>query len=80
MERWTKLVWTGRAYKTTDAMPGYAPDPDWSKLPAFNELIKIALGEHGIIRDTNHPVYRDLIGAPQVKADEGLGADDADDM
>ena len=28
-----------RSYLTRDALPGYAPDPDWRKLPPFNELV-----------------------------------------
>jgi hypothetical protein len=70
MERWVKLVWSKRSYLTRDAPPGYAPDPDWSKLPSFNEMVKLAFGEHGIIRDTNHPIYRELMGAPAVAADD----------
>ena len=38
MDEWVKLVWVSRAYQTRDAMPGYAPDPDFSKLPPFDEL------------------------------------------
>ena len=34
-----------RAYQTRDAQPGYAPDPDFSKLPPFDELVKLAFGE-----------------------------------
>ena len=64
MDRWVKLVWEGRTYKTRDAMPGYAPDPDFSKLPSFDELVRLAFGEGGIIRDENHPIYRELFGAP----------------
>ena len=71
MERWVKLVWSGRSYLTRDAQPGYAPDPDWSKLPPFNEMVKLAFGEHGIIRDTAHPIYRELMGAPAIAADNG---------
>jgi hypothetical protein len=71
IERWVKLVWSGRSYLTRDAQPGYAPDPDWSKLPPFNEMVKLAFGEHGIIRDTTHPIYRELMGAPAVVADNG---------
>jgi hypothetical protein len=78
---WVKLVWGGRSFKTLNAEIGYAPDPDWSKLPSFNELIQIALGEHGIIRDENHPVYRDLVGAaPKKLSDELEAADDTDDI
>lgn len=47
---------------TRDAQPGYAPDPDFSKLPPFNELVRLAFGEQGIIRDKSHPIYRELYG------------------
>jgi hypothetical protein len=73
MDKWVKLVWVSRAYQTRDAQPGYAPDPDWSKLPPFDELIKLAFGGHGIIRDENHPIARDLLGAkPKGEDDDGL--------
>jgi hypothetical protein len=65
MTKWVKLLWVGRAYRTRDAQPGYAPDPDYSKLPPFDELVKLAFGEHGIIRDENHPIARALLGAAQ---------------
>ena len=64
IDKWVKLVWAGRSYQTRDALPGYAPDPDWKKLPAFNELVKAAFGPHGVIQDTTHPIYRELMGAP----------------
>jgi hypothetical protein len=41
MEKWVKLVWVKRAYMTRDAQEGYAPDPDWDKLPPFAELVKL---------------------------------------
>jgi hypothetical protein len=76
MDRWVKLVWTGRAFTTHDAKPGFAPEPDWKKLalPTLDELVTIAAGEHGIIRNHNHPIVRELVGAPPE--DDGL--DDAD--
>src|SRR5262249_10132675 len=43
-EKWVKLVWVKRAYKTREAQPSYAPDPDWSKVPPFNDLVRIAFG------------------------------------
>jgi hypothetical protein len=70
MEVWVRLVWSRRAYKTREALPGYAPDPDYSKLPPFDDLIKLAFGEHGIIRDTEHPIYRELFGDGSKKADD----------
>jgi hypothetical protein len=75
MDKWVKLFWQRRAYLTRDALPGYAPDPDWTKLPPYNELVRLAFGEHGIIRDDNHPIVRELLGAPPQKPD-----DDDDDL
>jgi hypothetical protein len=72
LTKWCKLVWVRRAYQTRDALPGYAPEPDWSKLPPFNDLIKLGFGEHGIIHDTAHPVYRELFGMPsQASSTDG---------
>jgi hypothetical protein len=79
-DKWVKLVWVGRSYLTRDALPGYAPDPDWSKLPSYNDMVKLAVGVHGIIRDTNHPIYRELMGAPPTADDGGdIGSDGDDD-
>jgi hypothetical protein len=49
-----KLVWVRRAYQTREALPGYAPDPDFSKLPPFNDLVRLGFKEHGIIHDEKH--------------------------
>jgi hypothetical protein len=61
---WTKLVWMNRAYATREALPGYAPDPDCTRLPPFDDLVKLAFGANGVIRDKQHPIYRELFGAP----------------
>jgi hypothetical protein len=54
-------------------LPGYAPDPDFSKLPPFNDLVKLGFGEYGVIRDTTHPIYRELFGMPkQAAGDDDL--------
>jgi hypothetical protein len=70
LSTWTKLVWANRSYQTRDAQPGYAPDPDFDKLklPPFDELVALGFGENGVIRDTDHPIYRDLFGMGQVKS------------
>lgn len=73
MDKWVKLVWVSRAYQTREAQPGYAPDPDFTKLPPFNELVRLAFGQAGIIKDESHPVFRELFGMPK-KANH----DDAD--
>src|SRR5262245_13346283 len=62
LDKWVKLLWTGRSFVTREARPGYAPEPDWKKLPSFEELLIKAFGPKGIIRDETHPVYRNLIG------------------
>ena len=75
MEKWVKLVWVGRVYQTRDAQPGYAPEPDFSKLPSFNELVNLAYGKHGIINDEDHSIARELLGAAPSKSgkdDDGL--------
>jgi hypothetical protein len=59
MERWTRIVWVKRSYQARKAKPSYAPDPDFTKLPAFNELVRIAFGADGIINNVNHKVYQD---------------------
>jgi hypothetical protein len=81
MGKWVRLVWAQRAYISIPALDGYAPDPDYnkppfSKLPPFNDLVKLAFGEHGIIRNESHPVYRELFGMPNKPADD----DDAEDL
>jgi hypothetical protein len=73
LERWVKLVWVRRAYVTREATPGYAPDPDFSKLPSFDDLVTLAFGAHGIIRDTSHPIYRELFGIATAPADDDAG-------
>jgi hypothetical protein len=75
MGKWVKVVWVKRAYKTRDAQPGYAPDPNFSKLPPFEELVRLAFGEAGIIKDESHPIYRELFGHSPEKA-----SGDADDL
>jgi hypothetical protein len=62
LTKWVKLVWRGRAYYSRDAEEGYAPDPNWTKLPSFSDLIRAGFGGHGIINDESHSVYRDLFG------------------
>ena len=73
IDKWVRLIWSGGSFLTRDALPGYAPDPDLTKVPAFNELVKAAFGPHGVIRDPKHPIYRELMGAPAT-----LNDDDAD--
>jgi hypothetical protein len=70
---WTKLVWVGSKYDTRQAQPGYAPDPDWGKLPPFPRLVELAFGAHGVISDESHPVYRDqVLGAAKTAPDDDL--------
>jgi hypothetical protein len=67
----------GGTYQFKPAQPGYAPDPDWSKLAPWEDLIRQGFGEHGIIRDKSHPIYRELIGAGMEKPPrDELGGND----
>jgi hypothetical protein len=75
MDKWVKLIWQRRAYLTREALPGYAPEPDWTKLPPYDELVRLAFGPHGVISDKNHPIVRELFGAPPKKSN-----DDDDDL
>jgi hypothetical protein len=71
LKKWVKLVWTGRAFIYREAKAGYAPDPAWEKLPSFDELIDKAFGKKNIIRDSSHPMYRNLIGDKPAGEDNG---------
>jgi hypothetical protein len=66
LTKWVKLLWKGRAYLSREAEEGYAPDPDFERLPAFSVLVRTAFGDHGTIRDEKHPVYRDLFGKAKL--------------
>jgi hypothetical protein len=69
MERWVKVVWKRGAFQIRTALDGYTPEPDYKTLPSFDELVTTAYGEHGIIRDRNHPIVKNLFGAPPEKPD-----------
>ena len=57
IDKWVRLVWSKRSYLTRDAQPGYAPDPDWKKVPPFDEMVRVAFGPHGVIRT---PITRSI--------------------
>jgi hypothetical protein len=63
IDKWVKLLWQKQAYVTREAQAGYAPDPDWTKLPTYEELVRLGFGDNGVIRGTDHVIYRDLFGA-----------------
>jgi hypothetical protein len=78
LDNWIKLVWSGRAYGWREAAPGYAPEPDLSKLPAWDELVALAFGAKGIIRDKDHPIYREIFGLPVQSRTKSDGDDAVD--
>jgi hypothetical protein len=71
MKYWVRMIWDRRAYVERRAQPGYAPEPDY-KLPTFNELVRMALGAHGMLYGEAHPIYRDLYGIPDEGATDDL--------
>jgi hypothetical protein len=66
-EYWVRMIpnqITGR-YDTVRADRGYAEDPDWSKVPPFDELMTSAFSPDGIIRRLDHSVVNKLMGRRQ---------------
>jgi hypothetical protein len=72
LEHWVRMIWKNRGYEEIQAQDGYAPDPDWSKLPPFHELVRKAFGENGIIDSEDHPIYRDLYGKAKKASSDGI--------
>ena len=70
ISKWVMMTWSGGVYVTRDAEEGYAPDPDWTKVPPYNELTRAAFGTHGVIQDGQHAVYRDVMGKPPLSHDD----------
>jgi hypothetical protein len=72
MDFWVRAVWSGSGvgYAERRAEPGYAPEPDFSRLLPFDELVKAAFGAHSVIRDKSHPIYRGLFGIAQSADDD----------
>jgi len=70
MDNWTKLVWAKGAYISRIADAGYAPEPDFSRLPSFDDLVRTAFGVNGIIATEEHPIYRDLFGRTAAAPEE----------
>jgi hypothetical protein len=78
---WIRLVWVGGKYESIVADPGYAPEPDFGRLPAFNKLIQTAFGPEGIIRNEENRAYRSMFGKAAQAPDDlaGDGEDDDED-
>ena len=68
------------SYRTREAKPGYAPEPNWEKLPSYEALVLLALGPHGQIRSTDHPIYRELYGEVPGAAKKAKDDDDGDEL
>jgi hypothetical protein len=75
---WVKLVWVGGQYESIVADRGYAPEPDFKKLPLFNKLVLTALGPDGIIRDEKNRSYCSMFGKANAPPDD-LTSDGEDD-
>jgi hypothetical protein len=72
IDKWVKIVWSRGRYVMRQAQPGYAPDPEWSKFPDWDELVTLGFGKNGVIRDESHPIYRDLFGQARVADDDEI--------
>jgi hypothetical protein len=85
LTNWTRLEWINPTvgYASEAADPGYAPVPDFSKLPPFNEMIKTAFGPDGIWRNEENRAYRACFGKvakePDALVSDGEDEEDADD-
>ena len=72
LTKWVKLIWDGRGFVRREAKPGYGPENyDWKGFPEWHDLVTKAVGPQGIIHDTAHPVYRDLVGEKPSDSDAG---------
>jgi hypothetical protein len=80
ISKWVKLVWVNSSYRTREAKPGYAPEPNWEKLPSYEALVLLALGPHGQIRSVDHPIYRELYGEAPDAAKKAKDDDDGDEL
>ena len=71
LTEWVRAVFVnvGVGFVERRAEEGYAPDPDFTRLPSFDELVQRVFGEHGIIHDESHPIYRELFGLTRPKSD-----------
>jgi hypothetical protein len=72
LSAWVRAVWKERIFISRIADDGYAPTPEFNRLQPFEDLVRLAFGEHGIVRDENHPVYRDLFGKAGPGDDDPL--------
>jgi hypothetical protein len=70
LTQWVRIVYAGNeaGYTQRAAEPGYAPEPDYDRLPPFEDLIRGGFGAHGIILDRTHPIYRGLFGLAEPVA------------
>jgi hypothetical protein len=78
-DKWVRLFYQGHAhgYGSRIAEDGYAPEPDFSQLPTYNELINGGFGPTGVMNIKSHPVYRDLFGLVSPASDDDDIASDA---
>jgi hypothetical protein len=70
LTQWVRIIYAGNdtGYTQRAAEPGYAPEPDYDKLPPFEDLIGGGFGAHGIVHDKTHPIYRGLFGLAEPVA------------
>lgn len=79
MSGWVKAVWDGKVFVEKRAQAGYAPIPDLSHLPPFNNLTDAAFGASGVVYDETHFAFRQTEGLAPLH-DDDEGGDDADPL
>ena len=78
MTEWVRLVWVRRAYEIRIGPTGFCFGAGLGKVAGVRRVDEAAFGPHGVIRDTDHPIYRELIGRRQAGT-QGVGDDNDDD-
>ena len=79
LTNWVRIAYVSGRNESITADKGYAPAPDF-KLPAFNEMIRLAFGPEGIWRDEENRAYRSCFGKAAKEPDDfASGGEDDDD-
>ena len=73
LERWVKLVWVAAGLPDARSYAGIRARPGLQQAPAVRRSRHPRIRCDGIIRDTSHPIYRELFGIATALADDDAG-------